>query len=124
MKQQAMVELDRLEPLQKILNEMRDLERQRVAAEEQALAGQRKPAGAPKPQFDGQGWLDGMGKVINRPGSHKLIKGGKTLFYLRSYKLNLNDYLGKLVGVRGKMTEAPGWGPKVIEVEELEVLGE
>lgn len=121
-KKQAMSELDRLEPLQKILDQMHQIEIDRNA-------GITLPATPPTPkhaQYDGQGWLDGMGKVINRPGTHKLIKGGKILFYLRSFKFDLDDskYYGKLVGVRGKVTEVPNWPQKVIEVEQIDVLGE
>ncbi|MBI5367790.1 MAG: hypothetical protein HZA54_12195, partial [Planctomycetes bacterium] len=92
-------------------------------AEERAKVAEAERPPRPAP-FDGQGWLDGMGKVINRPGTHKLKKGGKVLFYLRSYKLDLNDYLDKMVGVRGKIVEAPGWDQRVIEVESIEVLGQ
>ena len=68
--------------------------------------------------------MDGVGKLINRPSAHKLIKGKKTLFFLNSLKVNLNDYHGKRVGVRGKIVDAPGWDYRVIIVEDIAVLGE
>jgi uncharacterized protein YgiM (DUF1202 family) len=83
---------------------------------------EEESAAARKPEYTAQGWVDGVGRLIGRPGSHKLLQGGRIIFFLKTDKFDLNAYLGKLVGVRGTIHEAPGWEWKVIEIDELEDL--
>ena len=78
----------------------------------------------PEPVFLAEGWVEDLGMVIGRPGTHKLEKGGQVYFILKSEELKLNDYLGKRVGVNGEIeTKHRGWEP-VLVVKEIAVLYE
>ncbi len=75
------------------------------------------------PKYTAKGWIDDVGPVIGRPGTHRLTTGGKTLYYLRSKRFNLYDYVGCYVGVNGKVLPSPqGWDAPVIEVEKIDTL--
>lgn len=66
--------------------------------------------------------LLGLGEL---PGTHKLVKDGQVSYVLRSRKLDLNLWLGKPVGVRGKLLDLrPRWEKPVIEVNEIECLSD
>ena len=72
-----------------------------------------------------EGYIDGVGKSIKRPGSHVLIKGGEVMFYLRSGKkdLDLDDFFKKYVGIiEGDFTEMQGVVEKIIIVRSIERL--
>lgn len=81
---------------------------------------------APAQAFDEEGWLDSVGIFIGRPGTHALVKGGKTVCYLKSGKpdqIRLDRYFRKYVGVRGTREPAAGYEPLgVITVNEIEPL--
>lgn len=60
-----------------------------------------------------------------RPATHKLVKNGEVLYVLRSDKLKLDEYVGKEVGVKGRVVDLrPRWRTPIIKVTELAVLGE
>ncbi|MCE9584152.1 MAG: SH3 domain-containing protein [Planctomycetes bacterium] len=73
-----------------------------------------------------QGWVEDVGSLFGRPGTHKVVEAGVTLFYLHSDTLDLRRYWHNRVRItKGTVKTAPeGWedGPKVIEVEALDVL--
>ncbi len=99
-----------------------EMHRQRL---EQIREDAERAASGPPP-FAAEGWVDTVGNFIGRPGTHKLIRGGKVICYLTSARedLDLDGFYRRLVGVRGKSTVHPESGEKVIEVEEVEVLGQ
>lgn len=99
---------------------LEELHRQRL---EQIREDAERAAAGPPP-FAAEGWVDTVGKFIGRPGTHKLIRGGQVICYLTSGTIDLDRYYRRLVGVRGKTSIHPESGEKVIEVEEVEVLGQ
>jgi len=78
----------------------------------------------PKPEkkFLAEGWVAHAGKVITRPGTHKLRKDGQVLYLLRSEIYDLNAFFGKFVRMNGKVTPQPRWGADLLEVTEVEVI--
>lgn len=84
------------------------------------LAARKTP---PRPEYVAQGWVKHLGLTLRAPGTVKLEKGGKVLFYLKSSTINLKYYVGKMVGVLGKVVEtAPKYDIDVIEVTRIDVL--
>ncbi|MEK7467988.1 MAG: SH3 domain-containing protein [Planctomycetota bacterium] len=73
-----------------------------------------------------QGWVEEVGSMFGRPGTHKVVEAGVTLYYLHSDTLDLRRYWHNRIRItKGTIHDPPeGWedGPKVIEVEELEVM--
>lgn len=76
----------------------------------------------PKELFMARGVLQGAGRVINRPGTHKLILGPKNFYYLKSNKVDLNSFINSNVEVKGKVLETKGDKPYLISVETIEVI--
>jgi len=78
------------------------------------------------PAFDCFGWLESEGKYIGRPAAHKVTKGGKTLFFLKSGSpdINLDDYYGQYVGVKGNIVDNKGIEAKTIIVNKIQLLNE
>ena len=74
------------------------------------------------PAYTARGWIEDMGPIWGRPGTHRLMMGGNTMYILRSRTLDLYDYVGFLVGVIGRVSEAPGWDTEVIDVRKIDVL--
>jgi hypothetical protein len=55
------------------------------------------------------------------PINHKLVDAqGRTLYVLRSTRHNLDDFVGKTVGVRGPTSHVPDWNAMLITVEAIE----
>lgn len=80
----------------------------------------------PETKYLAIGTVDSFGKLINSPGaSHKLIKGGNVLFFLKSDQFDLNKYLNRLVGIQGVISDAPAGyeGNRIVTVTSIEVLG-
>lgn len=73
-----------------------------------------------------QGWVEEVIQLFGRPGTHKVVEAGVTLYYLHSDNLDLRRYWHNRIRItKGKIEDPPeGWedGPKVINVEELDVL--
>ncbi len=73
------------------------------------------------------GHIDTTGLLWKRPGTHKLVMGGKTVCFLRVKEgdekmiARLNDFYGKYVGVNGTIIKNPeGWdGYSVVVVDEF-----
>jgi SH3-like domain-containing protein len=73
------------------------------------------------------GYVDTCGAFLNRPGTHKLVMGGKIVGFLRvkegddKMKDRLNDFYQKYVGVNGVVIKNPeGWdGYSVVVVDEI-----
>ncbi len=82
---------------------------------------QRKELDDPVESYTAKGWVEDLGKIWRRPGTHRLKMGGETQYILKSTRHDLYDYVGFLVGVNGTVREVRGWKP-VIEVEQIDVL--
>jgi uncharacterized protein YgiM (DUF1202 family) len=79
---------------------------------------------APEP-YDARGWMESEGKYIGRPAAHKLTMGGKTLFFLKSSSsINLDDYYGQYVGVKGKKVANKSGVAETIIIEKVDLLEE
>lgn len=80
--------------------------------------------------WDFTGYVDTVGALWNRPGTHKLIMGDKIVTFIRTkdgdeaMRVRLNGFFGKYVGVRGTIhKDPPGWGGyTVVVVEAVEDL--
>lgn len=75
------------------------------------------------------GTIDYVGKMINRPGTHRLVKGGDTIYFLKSPNnaVDLDKFFSKLVGVKGTVVENKGWTEKTIIIEnenDIKILAE
>jgi len=75
--------------------------------------------------YDSRGWVEPEGKYIGRPAAYKLTMGGKTLFFLKSPStINLDDFYGQYVGVKGKKAaNKPGVAETII-IEKIDLLTE
>jgi SH3-like domain-containing protein len=94
-------------------------EQQRVAAkieaEKQRIVAIR--AAAPKPDFLAQGTLHPLSTVKKGGPTHRLKTGDITLYRLESKSVNLNDFVGKRIGVLGQVTTPPStWGGQTQEI--------
>lgn len=113
------------------MKELKLEEQQRFKEREQALAAahkkkmeeMKKLAYEEARKFEFEGWLDDVGGILFRPATHRLKKGDKVLFYLKSSAINLEDFVGKRVGLNGEIHRFRGWG-RIIDVQEIEVLHE
>ncbi len=76
----------------------------------------------PNGQPQGKGKIIELGRYLNRVGTHKLIKDKKTIYYLKSDALNLDDYIYHQVYVWGKIKKSEKSKISVIEVEYLKKL--
>jgi len=73
------------------------------------------------------GYVDMVGLVINRPGTHKLVMAGKTICYLKAKEgdqamlKKFGNHYRKYVGVTGTVVKDPeGWeGYSVVIVDEV-----
>ena len=74
------------------------------------------------PSYTAKGWVEDMGPILGRPGTHRLKMGGKTMYILKSRTLDLYDYVGFLVGVIGRASRVRGWDAEVIDVRKIDVL--
>ncbi len=84
-----------------------------------SLAKEGKEAG-----YLAEGWVEPMGRIIGRPAKHRLTQGKEVLYLLKSSKFDLDDYLFKMVGVKGTVVSAPGWDQQIIDVSEIRVLAD
>ncbi|GEM_PF-3276243 len=81
-----------------------------------------------KPVYTATGILKGLGMMVLRRGTHKLIDAeGHELYTLRVSEkadVDLYDsrYYEKKIGVIGKVLSAPGWSSRIIEVEKIVLL--
>lgn len=97
----------------------------RLAREREKLT--RKPEEPPARTFALSGYVDTCGLLWKRPGTHKLVMGGKIVGFLRvkdgddKMLARLNDLYQKYVGVNGVVLKNPeGWdGYSVVIVDEI-----
>lgn len=109
--------------------EATDEERQQPGEQKTAKENEEKPkseevqkpcpeSAAVNLQFTGI--VEDMGKIFNRPGTHKLVQEGKVTYYLRSDKVNLNRYTYRQVNIVGEVKEtADEFRYPLIDVEEI-----
>jgi len=99
--------------------------RKALDAEKLKAIEEAHKAEAPTTMF--QGYLDTTGLLFKRPGTHKLVMGGRIICFLRvkdgdeKMLTRLNDGYQKFVGINGTVIANPdGWdGYKVVVVDEL-----
>ena len=120
----------------KNLSELWQATKAKMEAEEARVAAEREAA--LKNKVDTQkgyamtGFIDTTGLLWKRPGTHKLVMGGKIVCFLRVKEgdermINrLNDCYQKYVGVNGTVIKNPdGWdGYSVVVVEEIAPVAE
>src|SRR4029077_8808195 len=100
-------------------------ERKKLDADKLRLAEELKKNEPPATMF--QGYIDMTGLLFKRPGTHKLVMGGRILCFLRikdgDEKMMgmFNNNFQKFVGVNGTVIKNPeGWdGYSVVVVEEI-----
>lgn len=64
------------------------------------------------------GWLYETGNILGgAPGTHKLVKGGKVIAYVRGNNVDLSKYYGKYVGVNGEDSYHPRYREPVIVIQ-------
>ena len=71
------------------------------------------------PSPDASGIVGQLGVIINRPGTHKLLKDGILSHYLKSDRHNLNKFVGKEVLIWGNIVTVSGWRYPLIKVERI-----
>jgi len=90
-----------------------------VKWEEENKPKDSKKITRPSPVAVGQ--VQNMGFTFRkRPGSHKLVSGGKSVYYLKSDKVNLKSYEGQIISVWGDILDLKT-DKLVIDVLEVEV---
>lgn len=67
------------------------------------------------------GIVDDLGVIINRPGRQKLTDDDGQIFYLKSEKIDLAQYVYYHVRVWGSIEKLPGLGHPLITVEKIEL---
>ena len=100
-------------------------EREKLRTEKLKAIEEAKKSEAPASAF--QGYIDTTGILFKRPGTHKLVMGGRIICFLRVKEgdekmlTRLNDGYQRFVGVNGTVIANPeGWdGYKVVVVDEL-----
>lgn len=68
------------------------------------------------------GKIDALGPIFNRPATHELIRGTKTIYHLRWDGGDLNRYWRKNVKIVGTKVRFAGWDETVIIVDRVEIL--
>jgi SH3-like domain-containing protein len=116
---------DTLEQLRKDYETAEDVKRAMIKELMDKLVKEMKPSLG----FVATGRVDYVGKIMSRPGTHRLVKGDETLYYLESpnKKVDLNKYYGKQVGVNGEVRENKNYPQRTIIIkseEDIKVLGE
>ena len=100
-------------------------EREKLKADKLKAIEEAKKGEAPTTMF--QGYIDTTGILFKRPGTHKLVMGGRIICFLRVKEgdekmlTRLNDGYQRFVGINGTVITNPeGWdGYKVVVVEDL-----
>ncbi|MCI0650845.1 MAG: SH3 domain-containing protein [Planctomycetes bacterium] len=101
---------------------------ERIAAGEEkekniARAAHRTPPETAAQEYLAAGWVVSLGKHSKVDGTHKLMKGNKVLYFLRSQQYNLDDYANCHIGIRGIVNELTDeFEAHLIDVTEIEVL--
>lgn len=66
------------------------------------------------------GRIEDLGKIINRPGTHKLVKDGSIIYYLRGDKSVLDSLIYYEVQVWGEVMKRPNCKYPLITVRKIE----
>ena len=98
-------------------------------AERRERENEIRPAGQGTPGSDKEflavGWVATLGKYRKADGTHRLLKGNKLVFYLKSETLKLDDFVNKRVGISGVLQEqSPSAGANLILVTNIKVLSD
>ena len=124
--------VNQLEPKQQMLNEyvvvINKAKTDKQIIEQRykdKIAALLERTASPEP-YDGRGWVEPEGKYIGRPAAYKLTMGGKTLFFLKSSSalINLDDYYGQYIGVKGKKVANKSGVAATIIIEKIDLLTE
>jgi uncharacterized protein YgiM (DUF1202 family) len=79
-------------------------------------------AGEPEEPPAAVGKIEDLGKIINRPGTHKLRSRDGKIFYLKSARVNFNRYIYHSVAVWGEIVRRPEWRYPLIVVDDIRVI--
>lgn len=117
--QLAQIEEESAQRIRRVYEE-REQQRRMQAERAQALAENYVP-GAPPGSLGGraEGWVQFVGRVGGRPAAYRLVKGGETLYLMRSTAYNLDSFIGKRVLVSGAIQAAPAWEADIMDVATL-----
>lgn len=119
--------LDRYREINRIwaMTKVQIEERKKLDVERIRQIEEQKKTEGPTTMF--QGYIDTTGILFKRPGTHKLVMGGRIICFLRTKDgdektlAHLNDWYQKFVGINGTVITNPeGWdGYKVVVIEDL-----
>ncbi|MCD8351278.1 MAG: SH3 domain-containing protein, partial [Planctomycetaceae bacterium] len=70
------------------------------------------------------GWIENIGRVGGAPSTFRLTKGGEIRFFLRSERINLNEYTNRRVWLNGAVEPAGGASASVLNVDQIRILTE
>ncbi|MCK4994235.1 MAG: SH3 domain-containing protein [Candidatus Omnitrophica bacterium] len=76
----------------------------------------------PNTKPDAQGKITEAGKFFNRPGTHRLVKHGRTHYFLKSDKVDINAFTYHQVQVWGKIKSSKKSKIPIIEVDFIKKL--
>lgn len=82
-----------------------------------------KPVDAFGARFSGMGWLR-KERILGRSVAYYIERGGKLQFYVTcpTGRYNLDDYVGRELGLLGKVKQAEDLPARSIEVDQIEIL--
>ncbi len=69
--------------------------------------------------YDATGWLEYIGYVNGRTAGYRIVKGGDTIYLLRSLYYDLDDFVGKHVRVSGSITPDRQSNYSIMDVKRL-----
>lgn len=73
----------------------------------------------PKKKIEVSGIIDDLGKIVNRPGRHKLIVDKKSFYCLKADNINLNQYAYQKVQITGTLVELKDFPYPILQVEQI-----
>lgn len=76
----------------------------------------------PNTKPDAQGKIIEAGKFFNRPGTHRLVKNGRTHYFLKSKTVDINQYTYHQAQVWGKIISSKRSKIPIIEVDFIKKL--
>lgn len=68
-----------------------------------------------------KGVVHDLGKLINRPATHKLVRDGEIICLIRSEKFDLGDYVYRNVELKGSLIDVKGWDIPILDVKDIKV---
>ena len=111
----------------KIAGRIRDIERlvtetellKKTSALEEKVARLENPPEEILPPPTAAGTLEDLGRILNRPATHKLVLNGKATHYLKSQAVDLNKFVYQKVSVWGEVSQPEKSLLPVIEVTRI-----